>query len=233
MKGEQLGLAVALADPQDFEHFHSGPNSDAIRTLRALLEPEDHSTLLLHGPAGSGKSHLAQALMQDARAAGIAAVLIDASALPARIAKPSRALEATPLLCLDGLDEQPLDDASALALIRLIDARRHRTVGTLITSSKAALQLTLPRADLSTRLAAFASFGLKPLSDEHRIELLRLRASSRGLHLSSEVAHYLLKHLARDIGSLLAAIDTLDRASLAAQRRLTVPFVQGALGFGS
>ena len=232
MKGEQLGLSVALADPKDFEHFHSGPNSDAVSTLRALLEPQDHSTLLLHGPAGSGKSHLAQALMQDAKAAGIAAVLINASALPAHLVKRSRALEATPLLCIDGLDELPLDDAIALALIRLIDARRNRSVGTLITARKAAAQLSLPRADLSTRLAAFASFGLKPLSDEHRIELLRLRASTRGLHLTTELAHYLLKHLARDIGSLLAAIDTLDRASLTAQRRLTQPFVQSTLGFG-
>lgn len=233
MKGEQLGLAVALADPQDFEHFHSGPNSAAISTLRALLQPEDHSALLLHGPSGTGKSHLVQALMKDAEEAGMQATLIDGTALAAKLATPLRKLETAPLLCIDGLDEVALDDATALTLIRLMDVRRNRAVGTLITARKPATQQTLPRPDLVTRLAAFASFGLKPLSDEHRIELLRLRASSRGLHLSTEVAHYLLKHLARDIGSLLAAIDTLDRASLAAQRRLTVPFVQSALGLGS
>ena len=232
MKGEQLGLAVALADPQDFEHFHSGPNRAAVSTLRALLEPEAHSTLLLHGPAGTGKSHLTQALMKDAAEAGIRAMLIDGMALAAKLATPSRKLESAPLLCIDGLDAAVLDDAAALALIRLLDTRRNRAVGTLITARRPAAQLALPRPDLVTRLTAFTGFGLKPLSDEDRIELLRLRASSRGLHLSTEVAHYLLKHLARDISSLLAAINTLDHASLAAQRRLTVPFVQSALGLG-
>lgn len=232
MKGEQLGLAVALTDPQDFEHFHSGPNSAAISTLRALLEPEHHSALLLHGPSGTGKSHLVQALMKDAAEAGIRATLIDGNTLITQLATPVRKLETTPLLCIDGLDEMALDDATALTLIRLLDARRNRAISTLVTARKPAAQLTLPRADLVTRLTAFTAFGLKPLSDEDRIELLRLRASTRGLHLSSEVAHYLLKHLARDISSLLAAIDSLDRASLAAQRRLTVPFVQSALGLG-
>jgi len=233
MKGEQLGLAVALADPQDFEHFHPGPNGDAIHTLRALLEPEAHSTLLLHGPAGTGKSHLVQALMKDAAQASVQTTLIDGTELAAKLAAPMRKLESTPLLCIDGLDNMPLDDATGLALIRLLDARRNRSVGTLVTAHKPAAQLTLPRADLATRLSAFTAFGLKPLSDEQRIELLRLRASTRGLHLGIELAHYLLRHLARDIPSLLSAIDTLDRASLAAQRRLTQPFVQSTLGFGS
>lgn len=228
MKGTQLPLAVALADSQDFQHFHAGPNAAAIQTLRALLDTGEGGSLLLHGPAGSGKSHLLQALLKEAGESGVRAAALDALTL----AIPRRALETMPLLCLDGLDTVPLDDSAALALIRLIDARRRRAVSTLITARKPATQLALQRPDLTTRLASFASFGLKPLSDDDRIELLRLRASTRGLHLSSEVAQYLLKHLARDISSLLTAIDTLDSASLAAQRRLTVPFVQSALGLG-
>ncbi len=231
MKGTQLALPVALADSQDFQHFHAGPNGSVVHTLRALLDIEDGSALLLHGPAGSGKSHLLQALLKEADESGIRAVAVDAHSLAIPVKAQKQALETTPLLCLDGLDATPLDDSATLALIRLIDARRSRKVSTLISSRKPAAQLALARPDLITRLAGFASYGLKPLSDDDRIELLRLRANSRGLHLSFEVADYLLKHLARDIASLLAAIDTLDSASLAAQRRLTVPFVQTALGF--
>ena len=226
MKGTQLALAVALADPQDFPHFHPGPNAAVVNTVRALLEAEDGTALLLHGPAGSGKTHLVQALLAEAAAMGLKALQLDGATLAA----PRRALDTTPLLCLDGLDTLALDDAAALTLLRLIDARRQRAVSTLITSRKPAPQLTTLRPDLITRLGAFASYGLKGLSDEDRIELLRLRASTRGLHLPFEVAQYLLKHLPRDVASLLAAVDVLDGASLAAQRRLTLPFVQTTLG---
>ncbi len=227
MRGTQLPLAVALADPQDFEHFHAGPNGAAVQTLRALLDADDSRTLLLHGPAGSGKSHLVKALLKEADAAGRRNVLLEPQKLPS---SPSRRLDAAPLLCIDGLDAVPLQEDQALALIRLIDARRQRAVATLITARKPAAQLLLPRPDLLTRLTAFAGFGLRPLSDDDRIDLLRLRASSRGLHMGLEVASYLLKHLPRDVLSLLAAVDTLDQASLAAQRRLSIPLVQETLG---
>lgn len=228
MKGTQLALAVALAERQDFDHFHPGPNGAAIATLRALLDVEDGSSLLLHGPGGSGKTHLVQALLKEAAGCGLRATLLDAHALAA----PGRALETVALLCIDGLDAAPLDETPALALIRLLDARRQRAVATLVTARKPAAQLVLPRPDLLTRLSGFSSFGLKPLSDEDRIGLLRLRASTRGLNLSLEVASYLLKHLPRDVASLLAAVDRLDQASLAAKRGLTIPLVQETLGLG-
>lgn len=226
MKGQQLALAVALPDPQDFEHFHAGPNGAAVQTLRALLDAEDGSSLLLHGPTGSGKTHLVEALLKEAQEAGLRSVLLDVTTLSIS----SRALETAPLLCIDGLDAAPLGEDQALTLIRLLDARRQRAVATLVTARKPAAQLTLPRPDLATRLAGFASFGLRPLSDDDRIGLLRLRASTRGLTLSLEVACYLLKHLPRDVASLLAAVDALDQAALATRRGLTIPLVQETLG---
>ena len=86
-----------------------------------------------------------------------------------------------------------------------------------------------PLPDLRTRLAACAVFGLKPLADADLRALLQKRARRRGLELPDEVAEFLLRRLPRDVPSLLAALDTLDRNSLSAQRRLTIPFVQQAL----
>ncbi|MBI3171531.1 MAG: hypothetical protein HYZ32_02940, partial [Hydrocarboniphaga effusa] len=71
-----------------------------------------------------------------------------------------------------------------------------------------------------------AIFGLKPLTDDDRGQFLRERARARGLELPEEAARYLLIHLPRGTGDLLQALDALDRASLSAQRRLTLPFVQ-------
>jgi DnaA family protein len=207
-----------------------------VATVRALLDL-DGTALLLHGPAGSGKTHLTRALMAEAEEAHIACGLLTLNSFAdnTTLEKQSSA----DLLCIDGLDQLAMTDPQALSLLRILDRRRssHRALATLVTASRPVQQLSLalalPRPDLLTRLATFASFGLKPLNDDHRLELLQLRASARGLVLSHEVASYLLRHLARDTGSLLAAIDRLDRASLAAQRRLTIPFAQAVLGLGA
>ena len=55
------------------------------------------------------------------------------------------------------------------------------------------------------------------------------RARLRGLELPPETGRYLLNHYRRDMASLCALLDELDLASLAAQRRLTIPFVKGIL----
>ena len=229
MKGQQLPLAVGLSQQHRFDNFHPGPNFAAIASLRSLLDLEGDQ-IWLHGGAGSGKTHLLHALRSEAREAGVTALSLDPAADPQWTAAAK-----VPLLCVEDFDRHHWSDEQALSLLRLIDRRRQQAgTATLLTARLAPHQLAgaLPdlRADLLTRLSAFASFGLKPLQDEHRLQLLQLRCNACGLMLPLEVATFLLRHLPRDTASLLAAVATLDHASLAAQRRLTVPFTQQALG---
>jgi len=102
--------------------------------------------------------------------------------------------------------------------------------GRLYVSSSmppAALEFQLP--DLRSRLLAASVHQLQDLDEAEQAEALRLRASRRGLELGSEGALYLVHRLPRDMHSLCAVLDRLDEASLAAQRRLTVPFLRAAL----
>jgi len=71
---------------------------------------------------------------------------------------------------------------------------------------------------------------LDVLDDDGRAEVLRLRAQRRGLQLDTAAIDWLLKRVDRDLGSLTALLDRLDRESLAAQRRVTVPFLRQVLG---
>ena len=83
--------------------------------------------------------------------------------------------------------------------------------------------------DLRSRLAAGGVFHLRELDDADAAAVLGLRAAHRGLDLPDEVARYLLARVPRDMASLCDWLDRLDAASLAAQRRLTVPFVREVL----
>lgn len=229
MKGEQLPLAVGLPAPASFENFHAGPNTQVVATLRSLLFPGAGLALLLHGPASCGKTHLLRALIREAGEAGISTGYVNLAKQAGDGPGVLEGLAARQLVCLDGIDEAPLSPDWLLALVRLLDALKTRGHNLAISARKPASALHLPLPDLLTRLSACASFGLKPLSDEDRAQLLSLRAHARGLHLPDDVAHYLLKRLARDVGSLLDAVEALDKASLSQQRRLTIPFVQAVL----
>ena len=75
--------------------------------------------------------------------------------------------------------------------------------------------------------------------DVRRVEVLRRgalgvfqmrgHADARGFRLSQEVADYLLRHAERDMPSLLALLDALDRYSLANRRAITVPLLRELL----
>ena len=91
-----------------------------------------------------------------------------------------------------------------------------------------ALGLGLP--DLRSRLSQCSRIGLQPLDDEGRREVLRQRARRRGWVLEEAALDWLLKRVERDLAGLTALLDRLDRASLAAQRRITVPFLRQVLG---
>jgi DnaA family protein len=84
--------------------------------------------------------------------------------------------------------------------------------------------------DLKSRLGWGPVFQLATLSDRDKQAALQMRARRRGLELGNEVAEYLLRRCPRDMDSLFSLLNQLDRASLVAQRRLTIPFVRELLG---
>jgi DnaA family protein len=91
-----------------------------------------------------------------------------------------------------------------------------------------ALPLALP--DLRSRLSQCTRIMLAPLDDTGRREVLRLRAKRRGLAIDEAAIDWLLRRVDRDLSSLARLLDQLDRASLAEQRRITVPFLRQVLG---
>jgi len=228
VKGLQLPLGVQLPDTASFETYCAGPNGEAVAALRRALHSDAPPVLLLYGPSGTGKSHLLQALTR-AGARARACAYLPLRELIAEGAAPGDTLdgiERAELACLDDVDAALARDGWPLALLRLLDALRARGGRAVVSAPAAPERLAPPLPDLRTRLAQAAVYGLKPLSDADRTTLLHERARARGLELPPDAARQLLQRLPRDPGSLVAALDRLDRALLSAQRKLTPAFVQ-------
>jgi DnaA family protein len=84
--------------------------------------------------------------------------------------------------------------------------------------------------DLKSRLAWGVVYQLHALSDEQKLDALKLRAQGRGLDLDLPVGKFLLRRCPRNMAQLFETLELLDQASLAQQRRLTIPFVKEVLG---
>ncbi len=138
-------------------------------------------------------------------------------------------MESLPLLAIDDLElvwPGGLGTGAVQSVQRAHAARsalRHRR-----NRSRQRLPLQLP--DLRSRLGALAHFAVHPLDETQQREALRRRAQARGLVLPEETLTFLQRHFARDMVQLCALLDRLDAASLAQQRRLTVPFIREVLG---
>jgi DnaA family protein len=134
------------------------------------------------------------------------------------------------VIALDGLDAIAGMRDDEIALFDFHNRARSDGIAVLYTAQAAPDALALSLPDLRSRLGQCTRITLLPLDDEGRREVLRERAQRRGLALDDPALDWLLRRVDRDLASLTTLLDRLDRASLAAQRRITVPFLRQTLG---
>lgn len=224
----QLPLALRFPADQQLEAF-VGPEGIP-SALAALASGANADWLYLAGPEGSGKSHLLLGACAEAQRQGRRALYLPLAAVAGRVAAALEGLDGVELLCLDGVEAIAGQRDDEVALFHVHN--RARASGTAMVyaarDNPAALGLQLP--DLLSRLGQCTRLTLEPLADDGRRQVLQQRAARRGLSLDAAVLDYLFRRVGRDLGSLSSLLDRLDRESLAAQRRITVPFLRQLLG---
>lgn len=215
----QLLLDLQPPQPPTLDNFIAGENQELLARLRMLAGPGCFDMLTLWGPAGSGKSHLLAATANLALRRRPVLLLER---------PPAEALAAPPggLLIVDDVDQ--LDAAAQLALFRIFNTARVVGLGLLLACRKPPLKLKL-REDLRTRIGQTLIYEVKTLDDEHKAAALRRHALERGLKIDDSLMRYLLSHGRRDLPSLMAVLDHLDRATLERQRPATLPLLKEAL----
>jgi DnaA family protein len=223
----QLPLRLARAPRAGLDDFLPA-NAPALAQIRDWLAGAP-GNLLLRGPAGSGKSHLLLAALETRRTAGADAGYLPLAALGTAAAGMVDAQPPASLVAVDDLDEALIDATLQQALFAL-----HNRVGDhggrLLYASRgspADWNDLLP--DLRSRLGQSVQALLQPLDEPQRRVWFAQRAAALGMQLDEAALEYLFRRVGRDLPGLQRLLDRLDRDSLAAQRRLTVPFLRDFL----
>jgi DnaA-homolog protein len=231
MNQSQLPLQLRFPAERRFDSFEP-VQAPAVAGLRACAEGGD-ARAFVAGPPGSGKTHLLQAACAHAAEHGRSIGYLPLAVLQEHAPAALQAQAAVDLLCIDGVEAIAGDAAGELALFVL--ANRQQDAGGAIVyaapQGPEALPLGLP--DLRSRLQHATRYLFQPLDESGRRTLLQQRAAQRGLRLDEAVLDYLFRRVGRDLGTLGTLLERIDRESLAAQRRITVPFLRGLLEHGA
>ncbi len=230
--GAQLPLGLELPEHARFENFNAGPNAGALAAALACASGREPSLLFLWGAAGTGRSHLLQAACHHAAIHDNAVAYVPLAESAALSVEMVGGMEESDLVCIDDIDLVAGQPSWERALFGVVNGVLENGAKLLVSAVAPPAECGLQLADLVSRLSLSAVFRLVALDDEQKLSVLRVHANAKGLELSDDAGRYLLRHYRRDLPALFALLERLDRESLAAQRRLTVPFMREVLGRG-
>lgn len=225
----QLPLQLCFNQEQSFANYITGPNSTVAQALRGCAEGCGEPLVFLWSETGLGKSHLLNACCQLAQTLQRRSAYIPLTELRQHGSAVLENMEYLDLLCLDDIQTIAGDSVWELTLFHLFNRLRDSGKYMLISANTAPAQLPLVLPDLHSRLTWGLTLRLHDLTDEDKLAAVNQRSQQLGMSISPAVGKYLLAHYPRDLPGLWRLLDGLDSATLAAQRKLTIPFLKAYL----
>jgi len=234
----QLTLPFTITPRFTFDNLviHAG-NDTAIKTIKKVYGEgnKPYPPLLLHGPHGTGKTHVVRALAQ---------LLTDKEALEWPAAQSviidSPRPESHELMDLSnrlsderhGLAVIVIDDLHSAAVnheaefLNLFNKATAREVPLILTSLQPPSELFTDDLHLRSRVSSGLVFGLEPPEDPIRILILDKVARDRNVRLPQDVALYLVNHKSRSLADLTVILQKIDSRSLDMGKRITLTLVR-------
>lgn len=225
----QLTLPIQLHDNANFANFFPGANQPLINYLKDFLLGRHDFYLYLWGHLGVGCSHLLQACCQETLEQGLTAVYIPLAYLNDFNCSMLDGLETVSLVCLDDIEYIAGNAQWEEALFHFYNRMQTSQNRLIIAGHCVPNELNIRLPDLISRLLSGMITQIQSLTDAEKIIALQMRAKLRGFDLPTEVAEFLLHRFPRNFSNLLDVLEQMDKASLIAQRKLTIPFIKQIL----
>ncbi len=226
---EQLPLQFEYRGNQKFATFYPGHNQEIIAHLKACTDHSGEQFLYICGTAGQGKSHLLQACCHQAYEQSHQAFYLTPNLDELPEASILDGLDNMDLVCIDDIDRFLGQANWEQALFNFFNKLRDNNKRLIVASQYSPTQIPVQLSDLKTRLSWGLTLKLQALDDEELIGALQLRANTMGFEISEKSGRFLLAHYTRDSIALWNLLHRLDHATLAAQRKVTIPFLKQLL----
>jgi chromosomal replication initiation ATPase DnaA len=203
-------LALALEHTESFarEDFLSGPSNAPALALIDMWPGWPHRTVMLTGPEGSGKSHLAAIWAQAAGARLTAARALEEAMVPGTLA--------TGALVVEDIADGAFDER---ALFHLLNLAREDEAFVLLTARAAPMRSTI--RDLGSRLKALPVVALAPPDDALLRALLVKLFADRQLAVDESLVGYVALRIERSFAAARAVVALLDAEAMRQKRPLT------------
>jgi chromosomal replication initiation ATPase DnaA len=217
----QLTFALPHADNFSRDDFLEGPANAAGLALIDSWPDWPNRTMMLIGPEGAGKSHLAAIWAEMSGARAVAADNLTAATVPAALA--------TGALVIENLDPVRADEK---ALFHLLNLAREQGAYLLLTSRRSATAIDNGLRDLRSRLRAIPVVELSAPDDQLFRALLVKLFADRQMSVDEAVIAYLVNRIERSYAAAREAVEHLDAESLRLGRPVTRALAAEALRGG-
>ncbi|HAT39738.1 HdaA/DnaA family protein [Polynucleobacter necessarius] len=241
---KQFALDISHSPKASLENYLPGKDLALVSTLQEIecswntsqnqktTNPLNQRWIYWWGPAGSGRSHLLNAMQNAADLIRLEQAILNPTDPTSwvRLEEKLGSKVGSPIpfvITVDDVDQ--LDERLVGSLFRILNVvQASKAIYIFMAGNTAPASLQL-REDLRTRLGWGLVFQTQLLDDDEKIQALEQAAKARGLVLSPDILSWLFSHFYRDMPSLMGLIDALDAYSLETKRAVTLPLVRQLL----